>query len=163
MNVRKLEKKDAPLMLEWMHDANVTEYLSANFAAKTIEDAESFIENSVVDKDNYHLAIVNEDDEYMGTVSLKHITTNDAEFAITVRSCAMGKGFSWYGMERIIKKGFNDFNLNRIYWCVDKTNERAVRYYNKHGFKLTDDIDSEILERYKGISSLIWYSIDKNK
>lgn len=160
MNVRRLEKKDASLMLEWMHDKNVTEKLSANFGAKTLEDAELFIENSLADKTNYHLAITNDNDEYMGTVSLKHITTQDAEFAITVRSCAMGKGYSWFGMKQILKIGFEGFNLERIYWCVDKTNERAVKYYNKHGFMPADEIGAEILARYKGMDSLVWYAVN---
>lgn len=37
---------------------------------------------------NLHLAIVDENDEYMGTVSLKNIEEDKAEFAITVRKNA---------------------------------------------------------------------------
>ena len=43
MNLRKLEIKDAPLMLEWMHDKSVVEDLRTNFLTKTIEDCENFI------------------------------------------------------------------------------------------------------------------------
>ena len=46
-----------------------------------------------------HLAIASDSDEYMGMVSLKHIEDGLAEFAITVRTEAMGKGYSWFGME----------------------------------------------------------------
>ena len=43
MNLRNLEAKDAPLMLSWMHDANVTGMLRGNFSTKTLADAEAFI------------------------------------------------------------------------------------------------------------------------
>ena len=100
MKLRKLELKDAPLMLEWMHDKSVVENLSANFGAKKIEDCEAFIEASKNDQANLNLAIVNDNDEYMGTASLKHIDkeNQNAEFAIAMRTCAMGKGYSKYGM-----------------------------------------------------------------
>ena len=51
-------------------------------------------------KKNIHMAITDDNDEYMGTVSLKNINYIDsfAEFAITVRRTAMGKKFRfiWY-------------------------------------------------------------------
>ena len=58
MHLRNLEIKDAPLMLEWMHDSNVTKYLNANFADKTLEDAEAFIRSSANDIKNINLAVL---------------------------------------------------------------------------------------------------------
>lgn len=43
MKLRKLEEKDAKLMLEWMHDKSVVEFMGANFEAKTIDDCKKFI------------------------------------------------------------------------------------------------------------------------
>ena len=108
MYLRKLELKDAPLMLAWMHDKSVTEKLHADFASKTMDDAENFIKASWDNKNDLHLAIASDSDEYMGTVSLKHIEDGSAEFAITVRAESMGKGYSWFGMESIIEKAFED-------------------------------------------------------
>ena len=50
MKLRQLEFKDAPLMLEWMHDESVVENLSANFASKKIEDCMAFVEASKKDE-----------------------------------------------------------------------------------------------------------------
>ena len=36
MKLRKLDVKDAPFMLEWMHSADVVKNLQADFASKTI-------------------------------------------------------------------------------------------------------------------------------
>lgn len=73
MYLRKLKIEDAALMLEWMHDNDVTTNLQTDFASKTLEDAKTFIIQSQNDHDNLNLAIASNTDAYMGTVSLKHI------------------------------------------------------------------------------------------
>ena len=161
MYLRKLELKDAPLMLAWMHDKSVTEKLHADFASKTMDDAENFIKSSWDNKNDLHLAIASDSDEYMGTVSLKHIEDGSAEFAITVRAESMGKGYSWFGMESIIEKAFEDLGLECVYWCVSKDNPRAVRFYDKHNFHEALDIPKKVLERYDGMDDLKWYSVLK--
>ena len=135
MRLRKLELKDAPLMLEWMHDETVVKDMQADFSSKTLEDCNHFILSSKDTRKKLHLAIVDENDEYMGTVSLKNIEEDKAEFAITVRKNAMGKGYSRFGMREIIKIGLEDMNLSSIYWYVDKNNQRAIKFYDKNGYQ----------------------------
>lgn len=163
MLLRKLELKDAPLMLSWMHDERVTRDLRSNFASKTIEDCENFIKASWEDQANMNLAIVSDADEYMGTVSLKHIEGGSAEFAITVRSEAMSHGYSWFGMESILEKAFNELNLECVYWCVSRANTRAVRFYDKHNFHEALDIPKKVLDRYESVENLKWYSVLKGE
>lgn len=136
MNIylRQLEKKDAPLMLEWMHDESVVKDLRADFASKTIDDCEAFIAVAQDPTESLHLAAVDENDEYLGTVSLKHLKKDSAEFGITVRTCAMGKGVSKAAMHRILELAFDQYHLKRVYWCVDPKNARACRFYDKNGY-----------------------------
>ena len=161
MLLRKLELKDAPLMLAWMHDKNVTKNLRTDFSSKTLKDAEFFIRSSWSDSKSVNLAIVNDEDEYMGTVSLKHIEDSSAEFAITVRGEAMRHGYAWFGMESIIEKAFEELKLESVYWCVSRDNARAVRFYDKHNFHEALDIPQKVLNRYEGIDNLKWYSVLK--
>ena len=63
MKLRKLELKDAPLMLEWMHDKSVVKDLRTNFLSKTMKDCENFIRSSWDDQENWNAAIVNENDK----------------------------------------------------------------------------------------------------
>lgn len=138
MHLRKLKKEDAPLMLEWMHDPGVVGHMGTNFAEKTMDDCLGFIEWAQTAQSDLHLAVADEKDEYMGTVSLKHIANGEAEFAITVRACAMGTGASRFGMEQILREGLCRMGLNRIYWCVSPANVRAVRFYDKNGYPRVD-------------------------
>lgn len=162
MYLRKLKKSDAPLMLEWMHDESVVKDLQANFAAKTIDDCKAFIEAAQDVKENMHLAIANDEDEYMGTVSLKHIKKDTAEFGITIRTVAMGKGFSKYAMQEIIRIAFEELGLKSVFWCVNPVNKRAVRFYDKNGYELIDmkgkDVDGYTNEQ---VNNYVWYEVKK--
>ena len=159
MKLRNLLEKDAPLMLVWMHDKTVTEKLRSDFASKTLKDCEAFIKSSWDDKDSIHLAIASDEDEYMGTVSLKNIEDNSAEFAIVVRQEAMGKGYSWFGMESILEKAFDELGLESVYWCVSRENYRALRFYDKHNFHEVVDLPEKVKDRYADIPGLKWYSV----
>lgn len=153
MRVRKLETKDAPFMLEWMHDEQVVKNMQVDFMNKTLADCEAFIRRK--ESSNIHLAITDENDMYIGTVSLKNIENGQAEFAIAIRRSAMGKGYSKYGMSEILRMGFNELGLERIYWYVSLENKRAIRFYDKNGYKRTDAASLNIMED----QAYIWYEV----
>ena len=67
----------------------------------------------------------------------------------------MGKGYSRYGMNEIIKIGLENMNLSRIYWYVDKKNQRAIRFYDKNGYQR---VSPEIIG---GVSTRITFGIKK--
>ena len=160
MKLRKLKTEDAPFMLEWMHDASVVHDLRTNFAVKTLEDCISFIKMAQDTNENLHLAIVDENDTYMGTVSLKHITKTSAEFGITVRKCAMGKGFSKFAMQNIIETGFKQLGLQKIYWCVAPENHRAVKFYDKNMFdRCLAPAEAQNFYTSEEITHYIWYAV----
>ena len=161
MKLRKLDLKDAPLMLEWMHDDSVVNKLQTNFKSKTIDDCENFIKHSWNDEKNVHYAIVDEDDVYLGTVSIKNIVDNTGEFAITIRAAAMGKGVGQFGMKEIIRVGLEELKLDYIYWCVSPDNIRAVRFYDKNGYERVSSDDLNIQGTYKKeqIEKYLWYKV----
>jgi len=163
IRLRRLERKDAPMMLEWMHDPSVVEHLHANFLSKTAEDCERFISNSLTDESSLHLAIADEADVYQGTVSLKDIHDGTAEFAITIRSSAMGKGISRMAMSEIIRIGFVEKKLDSVFWCVSPENKRAVRFYDKNGY-VRVPYECLSIRGYgdEMVRSLFWYRITKD-
>ena len=158
INIRCLERKEAPYMLEWMHDESVIKYMNTDFSSMTVDDCISFIQDSKDGTHNLHLAIVDSNDEYQGTVSLKDIDyeKKQAEFAIAIRRCAMGKGFSSAAMKMIIDYGFEKIDLNRIYWYVSPDNVRALKFYDKNGYERTICFNQTCDEK-----KYVWYLIEK--
>lgn len=164
MRLRELQEKDAPFMYEWMNDRDITSCFQVDFANMTLENCKSFISNK--SSNNFHMAVADDNDEYMGTVSLKNITDKEAEFAIVLRSKAHGKGYASFGMKEIIAIGFNKYNLDYIFWNVYKDNSRAIKFYDKNGYKRTDYKTIECIgTRYPMEQSLIylWYRITREE
>lgn len=161
MKLRKLEKKDAPFMLEWMHDSSVVRDLKANFMEKTCEDCNNFIYQSQISDVDCHLAVVNDNDEYIGTVSLKHIDGVSAEFGIVIRSVAMGRGYSRFAMVEMLRIAFEELHLQRVFWCVSRRNKRAIQFYDKNGYRHTVLGRDDIKEGYseEEIRDFLWYEV----
>lgn len=162
MKLRKLEQTDAEYMLEWMHAPNVVKNLQGDFLNKTIDDCRRFINSTLEDDCNIHLAIVNGQNEYMGTVSMKNISNFMAEFAIVVRECAMGKGYAEYAIKEIIRMGFEELGLQKIFWCVSPKNKRAVAFYEKHGYQKIS-VDGINITGYSNQQkqSYLWFGVER--
>ena len=165
MKLRPLEIKDAEGMLEWMHDSNVCEFMQRDFASMTIENCKSFIGSSRDTSEDLHMAAADDNDEYMGTVSLKHIDTENktAEFAITFRRCAMGTGISAFAMKEIIKKGLSELGLESIIWCVSRKNLRANRFYEKNGYRKIESVPEKYKQLYPDWEDMNWFEVKKGE
>ena len=168
MKLRNLKVKDAPFMLEWMHDFSIVSDLNADFCNKDIEDCEKFIIDAQESSEDRHWAIIDDNDEYMGTVSLKHIKKENAEFAIVVRKKAMAKGYSKYAINEVLRIGLEEMKLKEIYWCVNKNNMRAIKFYDKNGYSKVDIYNSNSIKSIiecgiyskEQINSYIWYVVN---
>lgn len=163
MILRKLKEKDAQGMLEWMHDPDVTKGLQKDFANMTIENCMNFIQSAQDTAEDMHMAICNEEDEYQGTVSLKHIDykNKNAEFAISMRSSAQGKGFASFGTKEILRIAFEELELEKIYLNVLADNSRAIRLYEKMQFKKEAVFEKHIIK--ETAIDLWWYRIFKQE
>lgn len=144
VELRNLEEKDAPFMLEWMHDDDLVKDMRADFKSKTLEDCQSFIQVSQTDRNNAHFAVADSDDAYMGTVSLKNIDLENkaAEFAICMRRCTLGNGMAAEAMKKVMDKAFQEMGLRTVYWSVNPESKRAVRFYDKNGYIRIKEMDN---------------------
>jgi len=163
--IRRLEHKDAPFMLEWMHDKEITQNFRFPFEQATLESVTEFIDNSFLNG-NKHFAIVNESDEYLGTVSLKNISEENqsAEYAIVVRSIARGTGAAVLATKDILHYAFDTLKLHKVYLNVLERNECARHFYIKCGFVYEGTSKDAILLNGK-YENLVWYGIitDRNQ
>lgn len=160
--LRKLEDNDAMNMLEWMHDPNVNCNFRFDFSKMTLDDVRNFIQNSF-DEKNQHFAIVDEQNEYMGTISLKNINKvdNNVEYAIVTRTVAHGKGLALEATKEILNYAFNELKLHKVYLNVLEENGRANRFYEKCGFKY-EGMAKEMLYINGKYHNLNWYAIENN-
>lgn len=163
--IRKLEMKDFPHMYEWMKDKSVTENLQANFASFSEQEVREFIQAAMQQNENsthLHFAIVDEQDEYMGTISLKNIDKKNmnAEYAIVTRKKAHGKGFARIATYDLLNIAFEEIGLEKVYLYVAKSNIVANKFYKKVGF-IEEGVFRKHLLINEKLEDIIWYSLLK--
>ena len=162
MSIRELRLSDANNMHKALQDKNNLKYLSIGHIDFSISDCERFIQHSI-DNNNRNFAIVNENDDWVGTISLKNIDVNNkkAEYAIITSQAVHGTGIAYSATQDIINYAFEKLDLNKIYLNVIKNNERAIRFYKKCGFKeIGISRDSLFIENEK--YDLIWFEYLKS-
>lgn len=134
--IRPLKDADSYRMLEWMRNENATQYLQIGGKGTTIDSVQRFIATAQEARESLHRAIVDERDIYYGTVSLKHINREkgEAEYAIAMHMDGMGTGAARQGSEQIFALAAQ-LRLTRLYLYVQADNVRAIRFYEKMGWR----------------------------
>lgn len=157
MKLRPLEKKDVPGMLEWMHDEESLEFFRFDTVHTTEEQACLFVDGSFSVTDR-HYAIVDDDDSYLGTISLKNINLDkkSAEYAIVLRKSARGTGVAQCATKELLGIAFHEIGLTVVYLNVYVENLRAVNFYRKMGFQDLHKTD-EVITASGEKKQINWY------
>lgn len=141
VRLRALERSDVPNFVRWLNDREVTEYLLIHSPLSTAAE-EGWIERLIASnpEESEHLGIeilVGDDWIHVGNAGLNSIeaVNRAAEFGIFIgEKDYWGQGFGREATRLMLKHGFEDLNLNRIYLYVYQTNPRAIRAYESAGF-----------------------------
>ena len=85
-------------------------------------------------------------DEYLGTISLKNMDLDSltAEYAITTRKKARGKGVGFTATGILLKKAFKEYGLHRVYLNVFSDNAAAIKMYERCGFHFEGEFRDHI-------------------
>lgn len=157
--IRRLEERDAALMLEWMHDESVNCWFRYPFADVTLDKAKFFIKYSF-DEENQHFAITDKTDTYLGTISLKHISEKDhnAELVIAARKKTWNIVTVEHAVTDILHYAFNDLGLHRVYLAVLADNIEARKFYESCGFDQEGEFRDavRIQDKYR---NMVWYAM----
>lgn len=129
-------KSDIEDILTWKYDG-IYSFYDNSIQKEKIEWIESFIDSD----DNF--SIYNEQNELVGNCSFYYIE----EFfclGVQMRPELTGKGFGTEFVKAIINFGEKKYNLSYIDLTVAKFNKRAIKIYEKLGFKIVEEIVNTI-------------------
>lgn len=149
-------------MLSWMKDKSVTQYFQYEFEQMDDASVKNFIKESQMDEVNKHFAIVDHNDQYIGTVSLKNINQKEkqAEYAIVMCRENHGDGKAQEATLAILNYAFYELQLKRIYLNVMSDNKKAINFYRKVGFQFLDEVE-EGVRINNNFYHLQWYRMLK--
>jgi UDP-4-amino-4,6-dideoxy-N-acetyl-beta-L-altrosamine N-acetyltransferase len=138
--LRELQRSDLSALNRWRNDPDVVRHLGANFQFIGLEVDERWFDSYLAGRDRaVRLAVVDtERDRLLGVVYLTdiHRINRSAEFGIMIgEKDAWCRGVGTAATAMILTHGFDNLNLHRIYLSVLAENTRAIRVYEKVGFR----------------------------
>jgi diamine N-acetyltransferase len=136
--LRPLEKEDLPLIRKWSNDPEVRQ-LTGEVTPTSMNGAESFHERVVSDPNRIWFVIaLKEDDRIIGETGLLRIfhpwRTTDLSIILGEKD-AWGKGYGSEATLLMLDYAFGYLGLHRVAIGVVGFNQRALRFYEKIGFK----------------------------
>lgn len=140
---RAIEKEDLPYFVKWLNDPDVRSGLSLYLPLSLAEEEKWFEEILKRDAHERPIAIEIQPDPninkwvFVGNCGLFGIDWQNrfAEVGIHIgEKDFWDQGFGTRAMNLILKHGFENLNLHRIWLRVFVDNPRAIRSYEKTGF-----------------------------
>ena len=146
--LREYRKEDFSYIRKWINDYEITKYLSNVFLyPHSVVDTENFINAMMEGKMRGFIIAHKETEEYIGQLDLIHIDWPNRVGTIGIvigTKDNLSKGFGTEAIKLLQKFVFNKLNLNKLELDVRAFNERAIKCYEKSGFK----IEGRIRENY---------------
>lgn len=138
ITLHKPTLEDMPLLHKWRNNPDHRKYYR-EYRESTLDDQISWYNNILLKDPTWHHFVVKplEKDKVIGVVFLNHIhpVYKTGEFGITLGDPEYrGKGYGKDMLITLIKYGFEELNLNRI-WCEVYSNNNSIHLYRKIGFK----------------------------
>ena len=129
--------EDVEKFTEWLNDFETTDYIGHSGELTTLASEKKYLEENSSPEATFVIVTL-DGDRMIGIVSLENINSID-------RSAVLGifigdrdyrdKGYGTEAIKLILEYGFKYKNLNNIKLDLMEFNERALRCYEKCGFK----------------------------
>ena len=149
VRLRAYKKEDIEVVLKYINDEEVKRNLIPGIPFPyTLEDEEKWYESNTALKDTYNFAIETlEDKKYLGGCGINEVDWKNSKAVIGIfigNKEYWNKGYGTDVMNTLIRFIFEQMNINKIKLNVYSFNERAIKCYEKCGFKREGVLRQEI-------------------
>lgn len=140
VHLRELTLNDVEDRFQWCLDKEFTKHLNMpqKYPPFSKEETMSWIKMCINKTNGYEQkAIVTEEEKHISWIDLKNIDklNKHAELGVAIGDKAYwGKGYGFSAMKEMLKWGFNELDLNKIWLRVEVDNEKAIKSYKKIGY-----------------------------
>jgi RimJ/RimL family protein N-acetyltransferase len=136
--LRPLDREDAPVLVTWFNDPEVTRTLR-RYLPLALREEQDFIEKLGQNEHNLAVGIALRDsDRLIGGTGFHEMDFRNrhASFGILIGEKAeWGKGYGTEATALMVGYAFETLNLNRVWLHVYEHNPKAMRAYEKVGFR----------------------------
>jgi len=135
--LRAIECEDIPTFVRWLNDPEVRHYLKIYLPMSKAEEEEWF-ERQMEDDSGRVFGIETGEGVLIGNVGLSDLDwKNRSAFLgiVIAEKEYWGRGYGSDAIVALLRFAFGEMNLHRIYLSVFDFNQRAIRCYEKCGFR----------------------------
>ena len=132
-----MDVNDTEKYTEWLNDLELTSNLTLYNSAINTETEKDFLEK--LSKDHNYSIIDNETNELIGScgfVEVDHLNQISETGIFIGNKNYWNKGYGTEAMVLLLDYGFKALNLHNVMLKVYSFNERAIKSYEKVGFKI---------------------------
>jgi RimJ/RimL family protein N-acetyltransferase len=136
--LRAIERSDIPPFVHWLNDPEVTQYLAMYMPMSQAQE-ERWFEAQLEQRDGFILGIETFDGKLIGNLGLINVDWKNSQALLGI---VIGEKEYWnhgYGADAIMALlgfAFKQMNLHRVHLATYEYNERAIKCYQKCGFRL---------------------------
>jgi RimJ/RimL family protein N-acetyltransferase len=138
VRLRAIERGDIPTFLEWINDPQVQRYLGRTPFPISFAEEEKWFERQLTDEKSRIFAIETEKGVHIGNIGLHEIDYKDGRATLGIMIGEKGcwdQGYGTDAIKALLRFAFEELNLHRLYLQVFDLNKRAIRCYEKCGFR----------------------------
>lgn len=134
MNLEDIEK-----YVKWMNDFSTTDGLGSSSKVTTFESEKSWLINNMDKKEQQFAIVLKETDKLIGNCGfcdINHLHQKGEVGLFIGEEENRSKGYGTEALSLLVEYGFNYLNLKNIMLKVFSFNKRAIKSYEKVGFKV---------------------------
>lgn len=157
VTIRKFTREDIPKKVEWINNPENNQFLHYDIPIE-IGKTEKWYDSIQGRTDRYD-AVIEADGIPCGTIGFLSIDQKNkkAEYYIAMGEPNLkGKGISTKASKLILKYGFNELKLNRIYLFTEVENVPAQKLFEKVGFVKEGCIRSDISSHGRFVDRFVY-------
>ena len=138
VHLRTIDAEDLARIRGWINREDISSFMGIRTPVSAMEQ-KSWYEALQRSQDKKVFAIVRTVDSlHIGNVSIDHISARDRNARLTIfigEEDFRGKGYGRDAVMATLEYGFQSLGLNKVYLIVHEENDRAIRLYERCGFK----------------------------
>ena len=123
---------------------NVSRFIGGIQGTYTEEMEVSWVRQKLEEKATVFSMIEKETGEFIGNIELMDVTATEGELGIAITAAKQNRGFGTEAVAALVRYGMERLGLSRISLRTRPFNGRAIRVYEKCGFREYDRTEDHV-------------------
>ena len=134
-----------PDYLAMLNDCErVGRFISASTNTYTVENEGEWVRKKLAEKEQVFSMLEKAGGAFIGNIELTDIQSGEAMLGVAITAAQQDRGFGSESVAALLRYGFETLGLRRIWLKARPFNARALRVYEKCGFREYDRTEEDV-------------------